>query len=85
MKLWRKPLDLDERAAPHCEIHLIENRCKGCSMCVEYCPRQVLKMSDKFNRRGYHVPTVDRPSECVGCRFCEEICPEFAIFCEDQS
>jgi 2-oxoglutarate ferredoxin oxidoreductase subunit delta len=43
-----------------------------------------LKMSEKFNNKGYHLPVVEAPTECVGCRFCEEVCPEFAIYCEDS-
>lgn len=81
MKLWRKPLDLEQKSPPPAEIYIIENRCKGCGLCVEYCPRGVLKMSDKFNRKGYHPPFVAEPLECVGCHFCEEVCPEFAIYC----
>lgn len=80
-KLWRKPLDLDEKSPPTGTIHLIEERCKGCSLCVEYCPCGVLEMSDAFNRKGYHPPLVVEPSACVACQFCEEVCPEFAIYC----
>lgn len=84
MKLWRKPLDSDKKSEPLGKIYIIENRCKGCGLCVEYCPRRVLKMSDKFNSKGYHLPLVDEPSACVGCHFCEELCPEFAIICENS-
>jgi 2-oxoglutarate ferredoxin oxidoreductase subunit delta len=81
MKMWRKPLDLGDKSLPAAEIHIIESRCKGCGLCVEFCPRGVLKMSDNFNQKGYHPPFVEEPSACVGCQFCEEVCPEFAIFC----
>lgn len=84
MKLWRKPLDLEQKSTPPGEIHIIENRCKGCGLCVEYCPRDVLKMSEAFNRRGYHPPFVAEPTACVSCHYCEEVCPEFAIFCIDS-
>jgi len=83
MKMWRKPLDWEARAAAPAQIQIIENRCKGCGLCVEFCPRDVLEMSERFNRKGYRPPMVARPLECVGCRFCEEVCPEFAIYCED--
>ncbi|MGD8229970.1 MAG: 4Fe-4S binding protein [Desulfobacteraceae bacterium] len=80
-KLWREPLDQEEKAPPTGTIHLIEERCKGCALCVEYCPCGVLEMSDAFNRKGYHTPLVVEPSACVACEFCEEVCPEFAIYC----
>jgi 2-oxoglutarate ferredoxin oxidoreductase subunit delta len=82
MKLWRKPLDIEVKSTPEYDIHIIETRCKGCGLCVEYCPLKVLKMSQRFNPKGYHLPYVDEPSACVGCHFCEEVCPEFAIYCK---
>jgi len=62
------------------EIHIIKDRCKGCGFCVEYCPRDVLELSDEFNVKGYHPPFVKNEGDCCYCQLCETICPEFAIF-----
>jgi 2-oxoglutarate ferredoxin oxidoreductase subunit delta len=62
------------------QIVIIEDRCKGCGFCVEYCPNDVLKISDKYNSKGYHPPYLVNEEDCVDCGFCQMICPDFAIF-----
>jgi len=62
------------------EIIIIEDRCKGCGFCIEYCPHKVLVFSKKFNIKGYHPPEITKPEVCVNCGFCRMICPEFAIY-----
>lgn len=56
-KFWRKPLDLDLQIIPRGIVHFNEERCKDCSFCIEFCPRDVLEKSDKFNKKGYNVDT----------------------------
>ena len=66
-------------------VFIIEDRCKGCGYCIEYCPTGVLLQSEKFNVKGYHPPVLaENPPDrvCIGCRFCELVCPEFAIYVE---
>ncbi len=80
MTHWRKPLDSDKIKVTQGEIHILKERCKGCSFCVEYCPRDVLELSEEFNLKGYHPPTVVNADACVECHLCEMLCPEFAIY-----
>ncbi len=65
------------------EIVILEDRCKGCGFCIEFCPREVLSKSEKLNSRGVHPPKVSNKDLCVGCGLCEKICPDFAIFLEE--
>lgn len=67
------------------EVHIIDDRCKGCGICIQYCPVQTLEFSKKFNKKGYHPPQakLDGP-DCVACRFCQLVCPDFAIFIEEE-
>ena len=83
MKFWREPLDINDIQVTQGEVTVIEDRCKGCEFCISYCSRDVLEMSQKFNRKGYHFPEVTTPELCVNCHFCEVICPEFAIFSQE--
>ncbi len=79
MKFWRRPLDADKVVVPRGRISVLVERCKGCGFCVEFCPRDVLAISDTFNQKGYHPPYALRPEQCVACGLCEMLCPEFAI------
>jgi 2-oxoglutarate ferredoxin oxidoreductase subunit delta len=80
VRLWRKPLDKDRIVVPRGEIHVVVDRCKGCALCVTYCPRNALEMSSVFNATGYHPPQARDVTLCLACGLCEVLCPEFAIF-----
>jgi len=63
-------------------ITIDEIYCKGCHLCIDQCPKAVLKVSSRRNAKGYLVPQVDRPEDCTACRLCELICPDMAITVE---
>ena len=82
MVYWRQPLDRDSIQVPHGIIHIIEERCKGCGFCVEFCPQDVLIISKRTNARGYHPPELIEDSHCIDCGLCTLLCPDFAIYVE---
>ncbi len=84
MKYWRRPLNAQKVVVPRGRVSVLEERCKGCGFCVEYCPREVLELSDRFNQKGYHPPVAVNPENCVACGLCELICPEFAIHVSEE-
>lgn len=53
-------------------IEINEKWCKGCEICVELCPTQVLEMVD-------FKAAVKELEKCIGCMQCELRCPDFAI------
>jgi 2-oxoglutarate ferredoxin oxidoreductase subunit delta len=60
--------------------YLIENdRCKGCALCTSVCPKDVLKISDKVNTKGYFPAYQARPEDCITCARCCTMCPDVAI------
>lgn len=59
-------------------------RCKGCHICLDWCPLGLISVSPDLNRKGYQPARFnDRKSEedktCTGCTMCATVCPEVAI------
>jgi len=78
----QKLLQGKELKIPRGEVTILEERCKGCGFCIEFCPRKVLVQSSKYNSVGYHPPKLSEEEPlkvCANCGFCALICPEFAI------
>ena len=55
----------------------IEN-CKGCSLCVEACPKETLTLSDTINSKGYQYAIMINHA-CTGCADCAMVCPDAVI------
>ena len=62
-----------EKKQPKVVINVLE--CKACGRCVLACPKNLLKMSDKINDRGYHYVEY-KGQGCIGCGNCYYTCPE---------
>jgi 2-oxoglutarate ferredoxin oxidoreductase subunit delta len=62
------------------EIVILDYSCKGCALCVEYCPKGCIQISkDKFNASGALLPEFVNVEECIACKICGNMCPDFAI------
>ena len=54
-------------------VKIFRDWCKGCGICVAFCPSQVMKLDNQGKAR------VVQDDECINCGFCEIHCPDFAI------
>lgn len=61
------------------DVAINENWCKGCDLCILFCPVNALHEARHLNPRGIHPPELAPDSTCTGCRLCELVCPDFAI------
>jgi len=60
-------------------INIDQERCKGCLLCMEFCPKQAIILSNTLNAKGYFVASFETSKECTGCASCAVMCPETAI------
>jgi len=60
------------------EISIIKEFCKGCGICVEFCPKDVLALGNDFKVTCVNIDA------CNGDKLCELRCPDFAIFVNKQ-
>jgi len=60
-------------------IEVNELFCKGCDLCVDACPQEVLSLDmERLTPKGYH-PVHLIADGCTGCGICAVICPEAAL------
>jgi len=61
-------------------IVIDEDRCKSCQLCTTVCPKDLVRMAENFNAKGYHPSKLEDPEgECTGCTMCALMCPDVAI------
>ena len=52
--------------------------CKGCGICVAFCPKNVLAIEHE----KVHIADEE---ECIKCGLCELRCPDYAIYIEEEN
>ena len=60
------------------EITVLKERCKGCGICVAFCPKKILAL-DTLGK----IYVIDEKA-CINCGQCELRCPDYAIYVEKK-
>ena len=59
-------------------LKIVEKRCKGCGICVNFCPKKVLEVTEI--EKVAIIEGIEK--DCISCGQCEMRCPDYAIFVE---
>jgi 2-oxoglutarate ferredoxin oxidoreductase subunit delta len=62
-----------EKPKKAADVQINRDWCKGCGICVAFCPKEVLEL-DEFEKA-----VVERLEDCNACGLCELRCPDMAI------
>jgi 2-oxoglutarate ferredoxin oxidoreductase subunit delta len=60
-------------------ISINQSRCKGCGLCVDVCPKNLISVAGEMNKKGVYPSFSPQPELCTGCRLCVTVCPDVAI------
>ncbi len=61
-------------------------RCKGCGLCVEVCPKKILALDTAaLNSKGYHPAVITDQAKCIACAMCATMCPDCVIKVEKDA
>jgi 2-oxoglutarate ferredoxin oxidoreductase subunit delta len=64
-------------------VSIAKDKCKGCQLCVFFCPSKNLVSSQDLNKKGIKYVKVKDVSVCNGCGLCYIVCPDCCIeICE---
>lgn len=58
---------------PRGHVTLFGSWCKGCGICIEFCPQGV------FETNGQGRPVIVHEERCTACHWCDTHCPDMAI------
>ncbi|QVK19124.1 4Fe-4S binding protein [Mycoplasmatota bacterium] len=59
------------------------DKCKGCGLCIEACPFNLLELdANVVNKKGYQPMRIHTPEKCIGCASCALMCPDVVITVE---
>ncbi len=61
------------------KIAIDRERCKGCLLCVSFCPKGCICVEEKLNVKGIKPVRFKEGAGCLGCLRCALVCPDCCI------
>ena len=66
-------MNQEAKAKKEKKVSIDREWCKGCGICVAFCPEEALDFDEEGKARWAH------PEKCSRCGMCELRCPDLAI------
>lgn len=66
------------------KIKINKKRCKGCRLCIVYCPKKNIKVAKDLNELGVFPAEIHAEEDCTGCGICFLMCPDVCIEIEGE-
>ena len=66
------------------KAYVESGRCKACELCMSYCPKKAISMTNHLNAAGYKYVAVDE-EKCIGCGICYTVCPDMVFTITEQA
>jgi 2-oxoglutarate ferredoxin oxidoreductase subunit delta len=79
-----KKLEVVSTPMEKANFHIFPDYCKGCGLCKEKCPNDVLIWSEKLGVYGTPIVKPKDEESCIACLICEMVCPDAAIYIEKK-
>lgn len=59
-------------------VTIDSERCKGCWLCIDHCPNELLQKTNVKNKQGYLTINIHNQEFCLGsdCLNCVAVCPD---------
>ena len=62
------------------KLTIAADRCKGCDLCVDACPKNLLVLSSTaMNSRGFRPVELTDEEACNSCAICAMMCPDLVF------
>ncbi|MCX5697954.1 MAG: 4Fe-4S dicluster domain-containing protein [Candidatus Omnitrophica bacterium] len=61
------------------KITIDREKCKGCLLCISFCPKGAIVPDTKLNRKGIKPVRFKKDTACIACAMCAVICPDCCI------
>ncbi|MFO7636744.1 MAG: 4Fe-4S binding protein [Clostridia bacterium] len=66
------------------KVHVYEDKCKSCGLCIAACPKKIIVRKGCINQLGYHPVEISDHEKCTRCAMCATACPDLVLEVKEE-